>query len=786
MALNRPNGRTTYSSGKTGSVNKTGSGLGTGPVGNANYSGQNGNGPKKSGPSRAATRGGIGGVGGLLLIGIIVFALKSCSGSGNGNALSTVMNLLGSDYSYETTAEDYNEISTGTVSAGTTSLDTDVAKGSREKRTKILGNKKDTVTILVYMCGTDLESQSGMGSADLSEMCNATLGSNLNIIVYTGGCKGWKTSGISSSVNQIYKISNGSLSRLESDMGSKSMTDPATLTEFIKYGAKNFPANRLCLIFWDHGGGSVSGYGYDEKYPNSGSMTLSGIDKALKNAGQTFDFIGFDACLMATLENGLMLSDYADYMIASEETEPGVGWYYTNWLTALGKNTSMPTIEIGKNIVDDFISVCAKKCSGQKTTLSVVDLAELENTVPDKLKSFSKSTSAMIQADNYKTVSDARSSSREFASSNKIDQVDFIDFATKINTKESKALASALKDAVKYNRTSSNMSNAYGISIYFPQERPSKVDSMAQTYAAIGMDSEYTSCIKEYAGLEVCGQAAGGGSNSILSSLLSGYSGSTGTGSSVSSILSLLGGLAGGSSTAADGTSTSLLSFLTGRSMSDESTARYISANYFDSTKLVWSYTSNGTPMISLPESQWDLVQDLAINVMYDDGEGYIDLGMDNLLEYDKSGNLLGNYDGSWLAINGQIVAYYVLSAENNVFTGYVPALVNGQRAELQLVFDNEHPQGYITGVKYIYDASETGTVAKNLTGLKTGDVLQFICDYYDYDGNYNDSYLLGNAVKLGNTIEIENIKIDKPENLKATYRFTDIYRQNYWTPVIP
>ncbi len=788
MATNRPTGRKTYSSGKTGSVGKTGSGLGTGPVGNANYSGQNNSGSGKSGGNRAVTRGSIGGAGGLIIVVLAIFLLKNC-GKTTTSTTGTIMNLLGSGYSYETTTEDYTDVSTTTSvsSSSDKALDTSVAKGSRDKFTSILGNKNDKVTILVYMCGTDLESKSGMGSADLKEMCSATLGSNVNVIVYTGGCKAWKTTGISSSVNQIYKIENGSLTRLESDMGSKTMTDPATLTEFIKYGASKYPANRLCLIFWDHGGGSVSGYGYDEKFTNSGSMTLSGIDKALKNAGRKFDFIGFDACLMATLENGLMLADYADYMIASEETEPGVGWYYTNWLTALGSNPSMSTLEVGKNIVDDFVSVCAKKCSGQNTTLSVVDLAELSNTVPSKLTSFAKSTTAMIQSDNYKTVSDARSDSREFSPSSKIDQVDLIDFATKINTTESKALATALRDAVKYNRTSSKMTNSYGISIFFPMEKPSKVDSMAKTYEAIGMDSAYTSCIKEYAGLEVCGQASGGGSNSVLSSLLSGYSGSSSaTGSSVGSILSLLGGLSGGSSSAADGTSTALLSFLTGRSMSNEDTANYISKNYFDATQLVWTAGSNGVSKIVLPESQWDLVQDLALNVMYDDGEGYIDLGMDNVFEFDNDGNLLGNYDGSWLAINDQIVAYYILSSENDVIYGYVPALVNGQRAELQLVFNKEYPQGYITGAKYIYDDTETGTIAKNLAGLKKGDVLEFICDYYDYNGNYKDSYRLGSAVTLGDTITIENIKIDKPQNLKATYRFTDIYRQNYWTPVIP
>ena len=142
------------------------------------------------------------------------------------------------------------------------------------------------------------------------------------------------------------------------------------------------------LIFWDHGGGSLSGYGYDEKFKSSGSMTLKGINDALKDGGTTFDIIGFDTCLMATTENALMLSAYGDYMVASEETEPGVGWYYTNWLTKLSANTSMSSLEIGKLIADDFVNVCAQKCAGQKTTLSVVDLAELAATAPRSSRTF--------------------------------------------------------------------------------------------------------------------------------------------------------------------------------------------------------------------------------------------------------------------------------------------------------------------------------------------------------------------------------------------------------------
>ncbi|HBA51252.1 MAG TPA: hypothetical protein DCZ91_26330 [Lachnospiraceae bacterium] len=98
----------------------------------------------------------------------------------------------------------------------------------------------------------------------------------------------------------------------------------------------------LLAVLLGGGGGSVSGYGYDEKFSSSGSMNLSGLTSALKACNVKFNFIGFDACLMATAETALTLSPYADYLIASEETEPGVGWYYTDWLTSFGEDTSIP------------------------------------------------------------------------------------------------------------------------------------------------------------------------------------------------------------------------------------------------------------------------------------------------------------------------------------------------------------------------------------------------------------------------------------------------------------
>ena len=87
--------------------------------------------------------------------------------------------------------------------------------------------------MLIYMCGTDLESQSGMATADLKEMLNATVGKNVNLLVYTGGCSRWRNNVVSNQYNEIYQISDGQLFRLEDNL-TGSMTNPATLASFIK------------------------------------------------------------------------------------------------------------------------------------------------------------------------------------------------------------------------------------------------------------------------------------------------------------------------------------------------------------------------------------------------------------------------------------------------------------------------------------------------------------------------------------------------------------------------
>ncbi len=109
---------------------------------------------------------------------------SSQSSQGSGSAGSGTQGGLGSGWGssgpqglFGGTSGSFGSWLGGTAGSGTQSsqvagnlgiLNREVSPQAREKRTVLKGNGQDTVTIMVYMCGTDLESRAGMGTSDLT------------------------------------------------------------------------------------------------------------------------------------------------------------------------------------------------------------------------------------------------------------------------------------------------------------------------------------------------------------------------------------------------------------------------------------------------------------------------------------------------------------------------------------------------------------------------------------------------------------------------------------------
>ena len=731
----------------------------------------------------------------------------SSSSSSSGGILSSLFSGLTGSSSYSV-ASDY----TGSAGASSlsysasgngevTTLNTRSADGARAKyftpqRTK----SREKVTVMIYMCGTDLESQSSMATRDLQEMAKAEYGENVRVLVYTGGCASWHVQNISSSVNQIWRVySGGRMELLESNAGTGAMTNPATLSSFIQYCENEYiDTTRRILILWDHGGGSLSGYGYDEKNKTAGSMTLPNIQKALQDGlgEKKLDFLGFDACLMATVETALMAEEFADYLIASEETEPGVGWYYTDWLTELGRKPNIATTDLGKVIIDSFITACSSQARGQKTTLSLVDLADLKAALPTTLVSFSNHVTEEVQGGNYQTVATARSGAREFAASSQIDQVDLTDLANRIGGDEAEALTDAISIAVKYNRTG-GLTGAYGLSIYFPYRRTANVSKAVTINNAIeDMDDSYSTCIRAFAAMGGGGAYVGSGGSASYNTVTSG--GQYSSSSSSVGISDLLGLFLRSNADLSD-------------AIDSEAATTYISGHSIDPSALTFT-TQDGAPVMRLSDSQWSLVTGIALNVFYRDSEGgFIDLGLDNVYDWDSSGGLIGDTTGAWITLNGQIVAYYVerVCADTDEAYGYIPVLINDERYELLTYYDGE--AFAVTGARRVYTDGATDTIAKasaefnlfdaiggelgedNAMEIPVGEIetitgrieVQPLCDYYDENYTYQDSYQFGDVIVSENGLAgltVAESYIDQPSRIVCSYRLTDIYQQYWWT----
>ena len=113
--------------------------------------------------------------------------------------------------------------------------------------------------------------------------------------------------------------------------------------------------------------------------------------------------------------------------------------------------------------------------------------------------------------------------------------------------------------------------------------------------------------------------------------------------------------------------------------------------------------------------------------------------------------------------------------------TGRIPVLYNGERAELVVVFTDDDPDGRIAGVRRVYNEGETETMAKTMDTVVPGDVIDFVCDYYSYDGEYLDSYMLGEQLVVEDELYVSDVYINE-EAANLTYQFTDIYNREYWT----
>ncbi len=223
-------------------------------------------------------------------------------------------------------------------------------------------------TVLVYVNGDN--NLEGAAIEDVNEMEAALNRAGVNVGVLLDRIGGFdSTNGNWSDTRRGVIVHDTNASVINSaltSLGELDLGSGAQLTNFINWGAQNLPAQNYVLIIWDHGGGSLSGSSYDD----TSGRHLSNADVARAIAASQIgrvDVLGFDACLMGTIETASEMEAVADILIASERLEPGDGWDYTAMLSSLEASTSASTL--AASIVDSY-----GRFYGQGEPLSAVEL----------------------------------------------------------------------------------------------------------------------------------------------------------------------------------------------------------------------------------------------------------------------------------------------------------------------------------------------------------------------------------------------------------------------------
>ena len=333
------------------------------------------------------------------------------------------------------------------------------------------------VTILVYICGSDLESKEGEASGDIREMASSGIGASgaATVLLATGGTSRWSGYNFSSRSVQYYRL-DGSGPVLMKDAGQMSMGDAKTLSQFISYGISAAPANRYILVLWDHGGGPVYGLCNDENYQDE-SLSLTELKTGLTNGlqGNRADIIAFDCCLMNCVDLCYDLYGIADYSVLSQELVSGTGLNYDEWMKPIAENPGIASEKIAMLMAETYVDENSKGRDASTATMTVVSSEKMPE-VMQAANDFSAALAKEVQT-NLAGVVRLRNQLTSFGefldydASDLVDVSDMCDAFSALLPGESEALKQAAGNAVCYNVTTSDITDyAHGMSFFLPYQ----------------------------------------------------------------------------------------------------------------------------------------------------------------------------------------------------------------------------------------------------------------------------------------------------------------------------
>ena len=629
-------------------------------------------------------------------------------------------------------------------------------------------SKDKSVVVIEYIIGSNLEDGYGLASLNIDQMIKATKeGSALKFVIEAGGSKRWFTNGIDDSSLCRYVIEGGKLNKVETLDNTVSMSAPDHLYEFLKWAKDNYQADRYMLVFWDHGGGLSSGYGQDDinkrEDTQYGTLLPNEIVEALQKLDMKFDLIGYDACLMQNAEIAMSMEPYADYFLASEETESGDGWFYTSAFEMLGKDPGMSTEDFGKEMISAFDVYNTTLSSGKEqseTTLSLIDLSRIDPAFELLMGLYDRQDEAIkADANDYKDIAVAASSAYSFTGDEQIDlinyleQLDSSDYNDSIISKEElENTKNYFKAAIVYRNHVSN-SGINGIAMTFPYKTISSYGDEHKQYKALSMDKAMN-FYDDY--------------------------------------FSIMAYQNKDKKTEIFGIELPINNDYTQEEWYVEGFENYVDIPAIIDIPLI---EKDGAFSPELPQSAWDIIVECKEIYYQKADEGWRYLGSDVAGMLDENDRPLLSTDGYWIHINNQLIAYemgdVITDDSGTIYKGTTRAMLNDeQEIILDIEWDpiaydsDQNVIGRVTG--YNFADNDDFFMEKGKQELKPGETITFIFDYYDEAGNLIKSEPYGRKIIV---TTMADLKVeDRPLgtcDLKYGLIMTDAYQRIFATELV-
>jgi hypothetical protein len=196
-------------------------------------------------------------------------------------------------------------------------------------------------TVLIYMAADN--SLHDDAELNLTQAIKIGSRADLNVLAYRATVSAAQGQ---AKVGQRLVIYNDGIVIAGQDLQPDS-GDVETFTNAVLWAISCYPSEHLAVVVWDHGMGDLNlviralcperGVCIDDTYHTylDDAKLMDAFNRIVTaRGGKKLDMVIFDACMMAGTGTAHIVSQFADYMVASETIVPGLGYNYETMLSA--------------------------------------------------------------------------------------------------------------------------------------------------------------------------------------------------------------------------------------------------------------------------------------------------------------------------------------------------------------------------------------------------------------------------------------------------------------------